>query len=250
MRWLTSNVRLPLGSYMRAMPFGVVAALAVLGTVSIASAAIVNVTYTGTISSGFDTTGVFGPANSSLTGDPYTTSYSFDTTIGFIFSDPNINATIGGPGSATFEPSPSLGGVVTINGYSVTIGGSYFGEIYGLNDGTTSQSYHDVRDFLLYDPTTYDYNIMYNRIYSTSALIPKSITTSYAYAVTGDDLAYGVVQFSHYSNPDGQIDYAIANLSPETLTVSTVPAPAALPLFASGLALMGLLLWRRKSALL
>jgi hypothetical protein len=213
-----------------------------------ASAAIVNVTYTGTVSSGFDTTGVFGPANSSLTGDPYTTAYTFDTTIGFIYSSPDINATIGGYGSATFQPSPSLGGVVTINGHSATIGGSYFGEIYGLNDGITSQTYHDVRDFFLYDPTTYDYNIMYNRIYSSSTLIPKSITTAYEYTVTGDDFAYGVVQFDHYSNPSGQLNYAIANLSPETITVSipAVPEPATLSRFATGVSIIGLLARRKK----
>ena len=33
---------------------------------------IVYVTYTGTVSSGYDQTGVFGPPNTLLTGDPYT----------------------------------------------------------------------------------------------------------------------------------------------------------------------------------
>jgi hypothetical protein len=127
----------------------------------------------------------------------------------------------------------------------VTIGGSYFGEIEGLNDGITSQSYHDVRDFFLYDPTTYDYNIMYNRIYSISALIPKSITTPYAYTVTAGDFAYGVAQFIHYDSSGSQ-DYAIANLSPETLTVSVVPEPPTWAVMLLGLAGVGFAAYRHR----
>ena len=47
---------------------GVVAVLAFFGIVSTASAEVVYVTYSGTVSSGFDQTGIFGRPNSSLDG--------------------------------------------------------------------------------------------------------------------------------------------------------------------------------------
>src|ERR1700730_7174197 len=112
---------------------------------------IVYVTYTGIVSYGYDQTGVFGPANTFLTGDPYTTTYTFDTTKGVTYSSPTYNYALGGYGSATGQPSPSLGAVVTINGHSVAIGGMDFGQILGLNVGPDNQVYDDARDYFSYN---------------------------------------------------------------------------------------------------
>jgi hypothetical protein len=94
---------------MKSKLAGVAATLAVFSIVSPATSDIVHVTYTGVVSAGYDQTGVFGPANTSLTGQPYIASYTFDTSIGQTFSSPTYNNAVGGYISATFQPSPSLG---------------------------------------------------------------------------------------------------------------------------------------------
>ncbi len=70
--------------------------LALLLGGSSASAAIVRVTYTGTVSFGYDQTGVFGAPDAYLTGESYTVSYVFDTTRGFVHASPTQNYTNGG----------------------------------------------------------------------------------------------------------------------------------------------------------
>jgi hypothetical protein len=69
-------------STMKSKLTGVAATLAFLGIVSPASADMVTVTYSGTVLGGFDQLGVFGTANTSLTGDRYTAVYFFNTAIG------------------------------------------------------------------------------------------------------------------------------------------------------------------------
>jgi hypothetical protein len=76
-----------------------------------AHADLVTVTYGGTINNGFDTTGVFGTANSSLNGDSIGFVFTFDTSLGALSSGATFSQLSGGGGSV----------VVTINGHSVTI---------------------------------------------------------------------------------------------------------------------------------
>jgi hypothetical protein len=74
-----------------------------------------------------------------------------------------------------------------------------------------------------------------------------------------DDLAHSagllIVYAGGPTDGDGSTD-AIVNFNAgsfqpaPTLSIDPTPLPAALPLFATGLALMGWLAWRRKSALL
>jgi hypothetical protein len=125
--------------------FAAAAALALIGVASPASATMVRVTYTGTVSSGYDYAGgVFGPPNTSLTGDPYTASYLFDTTLGITLSSPNLNYAYGGSAYGAV-PSPSLSAVLTINGGTLTMVGSYISDIYG-NDSGISEAFHWARD--------------------------------------------------------------------------------------------------------
>jgi len=57
------------GLLMNIKLVSVVAGVAMLGSVSQASAAIMDVTYTGTVISGTDTFGFFGTAGANLTGN-------------------------------------------------------------------------------------------------------------------------------------------------------------------------------------
>src|ERR1039457_2426302 len=92
----------------------VAAALAVF-VVSPASAAVIDVTYTGIIYSSYDLTGVFGivdtagfnnpvlnltnnfvPNAGGYVGDTFTANYVFDTSVGTIINSPNPNDIYGG----------------------------------------------------------------------------------------------------------------------------------------------------------
>jgi len=92
---------------------------AVLFGAAPANAGVDVLTFTGVVNFGTDG-GIFGPV---FFGDPYTVQYSFDTSLGI-----HTPTEIFGGGSSGF-PSPSLGAVVTINGQSFTIGGTFAGDL-------------------------------------------------------------------------------------------------------------------------
>jgi hypothetical protein len=100
-------------------------ALASFGGLTPASATIVDVTYTGGVSSGRDTDGLFGPPGTDLTGDPFKAFFVFDTTLGSTTTSPTENQALGG--TVLSLPSPSLSAALTINGHSFDVSGFFFG---------------------------------------------------------------------------------------------------------------------------
>ena len=125
---------------------------------------------------------------------------------------------------------------------SVAVDGSYYGQIVGRNDGdipsegSFSEQVHDA-----YGGGFSLSNHIYNNNSSTSG-IPASIEMAFFHIVGGDDFFYGAFCEENYST-------SCLYLTPNTLNVSLdapVPLPAAFPLFATALAGMGLLGWRRK----
>lgn len=195
-----------------------------------AGAAIVGVTYTGTVSAGFDQIGLFGSPNSDLTGDSYQVTYTFNTMIGTYFSTPTESSASGGTSVGT--ASPSLGVTVTINGVSVSSNlNGYFDQIYGYNDGSSSsEQYHSTS----YSNVTPDgknaLNYATNYVYAASLALPASILTPYNYDVQANDNQAGTISFSTSDNSGAQtLDaWASANITnvAETL-ISPGPNPGA-----------------------
>jgi hypothetical protein len=223
-------------------------ALAVLSTVAPASSATINVTYTGVIRSGLDVTGVFGPTNTDLTGDGYVANYIFDTGIGQIFDTPIYKNVVGGPISFVFQPTPSLGSVITINNHSFTIAGTAFGNLYAQTENGSTKIYHDARDYQVIDSVTAMYNIFWNTV--TSALLTNSLTepfTSSIFTVNKDEGA-GSLSIQTHSNLAGDLIYAYATFSPATVSVQIVPIPPAILLFGTALAGLGIFVRRHKDA--
>jgi hypothetical protein len=221
-------------------------ALAVLGTVVPASSATINVNYTGVIRNGLDVTGVFGPAGSDLTGDGYVATYAFDTSIGQIFDTPVYKNVVGGPISFVFQPTPSLGSVITINNHSFTIEGTAFGNLYAQTGNGSTKIYHDARAYQIIDSVTNMYNISWNSV--TSALLTNSLTdpfTSSIFTVNSGE-GVGLLDIRTHSNLTGDLIYAWATFSPATVSVQVVPIPPAILLFGSALVGLGMFVRRRK----
>jgi hypothetical protein len=81
----------------------IVAGVAMLGGVSQASAAIMDVTYAGTVDYGIDALGLFGAAGANLIGKSWVATYTFDTSLGYLYSSSSKNDLYGG---SNLEPLP------------------------------------------------------------------------------------------------------------------------------------------------
>jgi hypothetical protein len=221
---------------MRAKIFGMAAVLAALGVIAPASADV-TVTYTGTLGVGSDQSGVFGPGNTSLTGDSFTVQYVFDPTLGDTYSSLTENYAKGGTTSA--NANPALSASVTINGVTVSIGvPNSFGEIYGYNDGSTSEQYHEAD----YTTSNID-NYVYIDLISTTPSLPASITGPLNYTTGPDDYALGYFQISN--GVTGQLAGGYV-YSVSTLTISSgIPEPSTWAMMLTGFAGLGFAAFRR-----
>jgi len=207
---------------------GAIATVALLAGLSSAQAAIVDVTYTGTVDYGHDQTGLFGTPGASLAGDSYQVTYVFNTALGITYSSPTYNYAYGG--SAYGVPSPALGTTVTINGISVSSNlNGYIGEIVGCNYGCLAEQYHE-SDYYNYDAgNVYTYNFAENHIGPNTLFpLPASITTPFSYTVQPGDQQNGSVDFFSYDNiTDTQTadTYVSANITNLTVTLAGAPGP-------------------------
>jgi hypothetical protein len=219
---------------------GAATAIALLAAAPSATAAIVEVTYVGTITTGYDTSGVFGAANTSLVGDSYRVNYFFDTQktgVLYASSSPTLNSIYGGTFYGGFS-SPSLGATVTINGKSASIGGSFFGETAGYITGTSSQQYQRAQDSF----TTYSLSSVIN----PSGTLPLRTDQPFSYAVQHGDTSYTFLQFdtgAQIASADGPVA-----LVTETVFGAAGPTPGSGLASLVALALAGLLARGRRSA--
>jgi hypothetical protein len=179
------------------------------------SAAIIEVTWLGTVSDGWDYAGVFGPSHADLTGCSYTACFVFDTGVAsaHVGTSPNENDLWGGEGSGDGSMSPSLGATISINGRTITFGGSHRGQIlagnwpngarryYNFSAGTDNEIYHNITSHKLMN-------------------MPAAIDVDFYYLVDpATDMSYGYF----YSNTaEGCVS---GSLSVSSVNVAVVPGP-------------------------
>lgn len=225
----------------------VVVALSVSMT-STANAAPWTFTSQGTISSGYDTTGVFGSTNTDLTGKTFTQSITLDPTayIDYAYSDVYINESYGSLGSsATATDTVTVDGVTqtfTWDLFQSNLGRSYlaafltnaaptFDEVYQYQTGSTA------------DDTFLTAN---NRLYSyvNAFDLGLNFDQSLLYNVQSGDVGYAYFNLSGHS---GIAHFEAFSPSSFVINAPAVPEPETYAMLLLGLGLLGFIARRSKS---
>ncbi len=235
--------------------FGLIASATVFGIVSQASATEVQVTYTGTIIGGDGATdgnpapdrlGLFGTAGASVTGDTYTATYIFNTSLGTFTSSACLPASAScSSGENTLSgPPPTLPIVsetLTINGHSFSFGGSTFpvnsAEMAGIHGSSSSNVFAEVE-------ANSDSSTLRNDLSLTDGSLPSSLVTPFTYTVHSGDGANATDSFFQ-ADPHGVIDRFEFDIT--SVTLSTTPLPSTWLMLLSGLVGLGLFAHRTTS---
>jgi hypothetical protein len=223
-----------------------------------ASATIVTITWEGTLSPdplvSFDATGEFGPPGWAIAGAPYLLVFTFDTTRGTVFTDGVTGVQLdSGPG----EPSAGSA-VLTINGRSQSFLGTLAAQHLIFNDGSRFEFGQLITDELV------DGDLVNNNLVAAFDFGRPSERPAYVLSLTtplSRDLPpldpNGLLAAWRIETRQGAgntfLREAQGAFIPSRLTVTSgdippIPAPATLPLLATGVATFAALLNHRRRA--
>jgi hypothetical protein len=226
----------------------VVAAVAMLAGVSQASAAIMDVTYTGTVSLGTDTFGVFGIPGRDLAGQSWVATYTFDTlsSPSYSYSSSYHNYVYGGS-SHENTSSPVLSSMITINGVGKVVVGSYSGFDIGYNNGfhTGNNSGYSTQHHIAENSGSGSHEYLINYIYNYNASLLASITTPFTHTVDANDYAYGTYYLANGTGSES-IYAKLATLTVSEHGVAAVPEPSTWAMMLLGFAGVGFAAYRKK----
>lgn len=228
----------------RALRIWINTLLAAVGVISttVAHAAILTVTYAGTVASGTDSSGVFGLAGQSLTGLSYTAVFIVDTSRGSRFySPPALDNVIGGDYQG--NDSPSLGATLTINGIAFAFNGQNLGIQSNYAGRSEIASYASD----LAQNGAFDASFIGNAI----AVVDLPYDMETPYSGTGSRSSGGYTNDFQIAYGPGNMmtSYATGRLSPTSVAVQLgVPEPTTWGLMIIGFGIMGLALRRRGTA--
>jgi PEP-CTERM motif-containing protein len=229
--------------------FGVLAASVIVGTTP-ASAAIVDVIYTGTVTSDSDLTGVFGTVGGSndLVGQTYIAKFVFDTSMGTEVNTSSQHYVSGGVGLGA--PSPAISATLTIGSTTISVPTSWDAEIY-THDQTAfgfGEQNHVVIDYVN-NAAVYSYRDLQAYVFGSSGTIPFSLDGPFSYTIAAGDSGYLSYSGSVYDYVTAQqIESLTINGDVSTLTVSSgVPEPSTWTMLMLGFAGVGWMAYRRKA---
>lgn len=233
---------------------GLMAALAVFGLATSASAKVLYVTYNGTITAGEDVTGEVFAAGTDLTGKAFEAVFKVDTANGTGSVSGGDQADIFG-GSKYADSNPVVQATLLVGGHSVDFTGTYYSwaQVY------TSTYFLGMDPGLLREMTSNSFNngvTASNSILSmdfyTSTASPASLLnlfkgTAYIDPIHGN-ISSGDADFSTYDFTTGQTTHDFhATLTPTSVRVAaSVPEPATWSMLLLGAGAAGSILRRRR----
>ncbi len=230
-----------------------------IGGAAPAAAATIQATYTGTVYSSYDATGVFGVPDTSLDGQAYTLTYLFDTALGVrngagpgTYDDVSGGAAVGGA-----ITNPTLSATLSIGGHSQTVAGDYFSQyqICDLSYCGVDQHYAYVLDFVPQLDGSFMQGYLFASAYDGLLdFLPDDLETPFSVVLSSLAYHYGAFAFTTFDAV--ALDYPVnasGNLRLDQLTVTNldvapVPLPAAGLLLTGALSAFGLTRRRRRAA--
>jgi hypothetical protein len=218
-------------------------------TAGAAEAVTMTAVIEGTIYSGYDYTGEFGTADTDLTDEKVTVTYTFDPDLAPDRSTDgtSIDEASGGAAYGTGQ-WPSLLAEVTIGGVTKMLTGTYLGFFgsYDDSDGGYDEWYGAVQD---YDFDTAASGVVYAYVYDYTEFLPFGLEEPFDFASLPSQVtAFGYFAFTAPDGLGGYDENAYGSFTIDSIRVTSGMAPVPLPatglLLAAGLA--GLAAARRR----
>ncbi len=218
----------------------VAATAAALLSTTPALAAVKIATYSGTLAAGYDFTGVFGTANTDLTGASWVATFTYDKTLGGFQSTDSSSFDRSNGGSVYLNGSPIISSTITINGITKVVLGQSDGQVY---TASTPRVFHVAIDFsdngisgtdneLILDvvpvsaPASLDQNFG-----PVAATVNFSLVQFYTY----DALSFATLE-SASADLGTDVTYSVSDPVPDT---GAVPEPASWALMIAGFGMVG-----------
>ena len=220
------------------------AAAAALLTALPAAAIVKVATYTGTIGSGTDASGLFTAPGTDLAGYSYVARYTYDRALGAYqvtdgaTYDFSFGGTVYGPGVS----SPTISAAITINGVTKSIAGTFYGNAQTSNYNAVVHE----GDYYFDDGVTTRLSYIFNTDTLNAAASLDQNWGPVAQSGTGGGFMY----VSVYEYATGSLlEYAFASLNADgTYSVgNAVPEPSTWALMIAGFGLVGTAVRRRKA---
>jgi hypothetical protein len=220
---------------MRNSLFCAAAFAAASGFCAPAWATVIDAIYKGTISSGTDGLGLFGPAGGDLTGDAFVVTFEYDTTKGNWVVQTAMENLIEG-GIVYGDSSPMLKAIVEINGVDgPVIDGADNGTIqtFAGYPGINNQVYHGATDTDIVDSVS-----VYKTASSSVGDIPLTIDVPLTVTFASTDVGGGSAIW-HVGGNATQASFNAASLTYAYPSSGTAPEPSTWAMMLVGFAGLG-----------
>jgi hypothetical protein len=205
-----------------------------------ANADVVTITITGTLDSfvghdSIDQLGMFGAVNANLDGDAFTIVSTLNNDIGHIVTSPGDTRITGG--TNVLYPTPSISNVVTVNGTSVTIDGSFIAAYELFQTGSIS----GLEDYVEDNNGTSIGQVMIDNLIVKTPALPGNFSTDFTYnLVPGDSCSGCEIEFDQIPTSGPELTtHGYLDVSSVSVSVSGAPEPTTWAMFLLGFGAVG-----------